>query len=478
MSQPSASPLDLDPLDRLSSDTLVAQLERQFRDRMGSQRWRAGLRLPSVRELAAHLGISRHTVVETYDRLVAAGLIDGRRGAGFFVASPRRNPRRRQAPLAPALDRQLDIGWLMQSMFQHMPSADMPGSGLLPADWLDAELLASQVRAVGRTLGKGLPGYGHPLGFEPLRHQIALRLEGFGVAAEPEQILLCNGVTQAVDLILRQYTRAGDAVLVEQPGWFVLYARLHAFGLRPIGIPRGPDGLQIEALEAAIHEHQPRLLFVNPAVHNPTGTSTRPGVAHDMLRLAERHDLLVIEDDTYGELHPGSPIRLAALDPLRRVIHLGGFSKTLAANLRVGYMAASPERIEELTTLKLLTGLTSPELAERVVHRVLSEGHFRRHLERLRGRVDAARERCLATMQRWGLAGLVEPAAGMFVWADCGCDTEQLARAAAREQVFLAPGRLFLPDQPASQWARFSVAMVDNAKAMRLLPRLIEAAAR
>ena len=465
-------------LDRSVGETLVAQLEQQFRQRMGDQHWRAGMRLPSVRDLAAHLGVSRHTVVETYDRLVAAGLVESRRGSGFFVALPRRTARRRLRLPEPSPERQLDIAWLMQSMFQDMPAPDMPGSGLLPPDWLDAEQLASQVRAVGRSLGKGFSGYGHPLGFEPLRHQVALRLEGFGVAAEPEQILLCNGVTQAVDLILRQYSQPGDAVLVEQPGWFVLYARLHAFGLRPVGIPRSPDGLQTEALEAAIRQHAPRLLFVNPAVHNPTGTSTRPGIAHEILRLADVHDLLVVEDDTYGELHPGHPIRLAALDPLRRVIHVGGFSKTLSASLRVGYLAASPERVQELSTLKLLTGLTSPELAERVVHRVLAEGHFRRHLVRLRGRVDAAREKCLGIMQRWGLAEIIEPAAGMFVWANCGCDTEQLARAAAREQVFLAPGRLFLPDQPSTHWARFSVAMIDNPKAMRLLPRLIEAAAR
>ena len=217
-------------LDRSLSETLVAQLEQQFRQRLSDRHWRAGMRLPSVRDLAAHLGVSRHTVVETYDRLVAAGLVESRRGSGFFVALPRRTARRRPRLPEPSPERQLDIAWLMQSMFQDMPAPDMPGSGLLPPDWLDAEQLASQVRAVGRSLGKGFSGYGHPLGFEPLRHQVALRLEGFGVAAEPEQILLCNGVTQAVDLILRQYSQPGDAVLVEQPGWFVLYARLHAFG--------------------------------------------------------------------------------------------------------------------------------------------------------------------------------------------------------------------------------------------------------
>lgn len=124
---------------------------------------------------------------------------------------------------------------------------------------------------------------------------------------------------------------------------------------------------------------------------------------------------------------------------------IGGFSKTLAGSLRVGYVAAQPERIRALTDAKLLSGLTSPELGERVVHRILADGQYRKHVQRLRERVDTARQRCLKLVENMGLVVHQEPLAGMFIWADAGRDTEVLARQMAAQGVLLAPGCCFLP---------------------------------
>src|SRR5690606_16477087 len=134
------------------------------------------------------------------------------------------------------------------------------------------------------------------------------------------------------------------------------------------------------------------------AVHNPTGHTVSAGVAHEILRIAERHDFIIAEDDTYADFHPGAPLRLATLDRLNRVILLGGFSKTLAASLRVGYIAASGKLLRQLTDVKLLAGLTTPMLGEMVVSRVLAEGKYRRHIQRLRCRVDHARHICLGRL--------------------------------------------------------------------------------
>jgi len=198
--------------------------------------------------------------------------------------------------------------------------------------------------------------------------------------------------------------------------------------------------------------------------------------------VAERHDFMVVEDDTYGELHPGGAIKLAALDRFRRVILVGGFSKMLAASLRVGYLAADEEVVQKITDLKMLAGLTSCELGERVVHRVLMEGQYRRHVERVRGRVDEARQRCLRKLVALGLRLPHEPHAGMFLWADCGRDAEGLAREAADRGMLLAPGSLFSPAQAPSRMLRFSVTMADNAAMWQalaaLLPEVSAAAAK
>nr|WP_255592688.1 PLP-dependent aminotransferase family protein [Bordetella sp. BOR01] len=453
---------------RQADATLVAQLADDVARRIDDQGLRPGTRLPSIRKMAEQAGVSRFTVVEAYDRLVARGLVQSRRGAGFFVRA-RRGPLAAAARSAPAGEglatpARIDVAWLLRSMFREPEASAMPGgAGLLPADWLDPGMVSAAVRAVGRSVRGHLVAYGSPLGYAPLRQQLASRLQADGVPAHPDHNLLTtNGVTHGLDLVARHLIRPGDAVLVEDPAWFVIFGRLAAFGARVIGVPRGPDGPDLEQLDRLAALHKPRLFIINGAVHNPTGHTLSAGSAYDILRLAERHDFLIIEDDTYGELHPGGAMKLASLDRLNRVILAGGFSKMLAASLRVGYLAANAELLQKLADLKMLAGLTTPELGERVVHRVLVEGQYRRHVDRVRTRVNTARQQCLAALTGLGLVVPHEPHAGMFVWADCGRDAEGLARTAADRGLLLAPGSLFSPTQAPSSMMRFSVAMVDT----------------
>jgi len=460
---------------RQADATLVTQLADDLARRIEDQGLRPGSRLPSIRTMAEQTGVSRFTVVEAYDRLVARGLIQSRRGSGFFVRA-RREPLVTENPVnALASPARLDVAWLVRSMFREPDGTSIQsGAGLLPADWLDPDMVSAAIRAVGRSVRSQLVSYGAPLGYAPLRQQLASRLQAEGVPAHPEHNLLTtNGVTHGLDLIGRHFVRPGDAVLVEDPAWFVIFGRLAAFGARLIGVPRGPDGPDLEQLDKLAALHKPRLFITNTTVHNPTGHTLSAGVAYDILRLAERHDFLVVEDDTYGELHPGGAVKLASLDRLNRVILAGGFSKMLAASLRVGYVAASAKVIRELVDLKMLGGLTTPELGERVVHRVLVEGQYRKHVERVRTRVNDARRQCIDALTALGIAVPYEPHAGMFVWADCGRDSEVVARIAADRGLLLAPGSLFSPTQTPSTMLRFSVAMIDNPSIWPVLGQVL-----
>ncbi|MDH1524858.1 PLP-dependent aminotransferase family protein [Achromobacter mucicolens] len=462
---PSSPSMPWQPV-RQADATLVAQLADGLARRIDEQGLRPGTRLPSIRKMAEQSGVSRFTVVEAYDRLVARGLVQSRRGAGFFVKA-RSGPLTAVAAAAPstlAPPARVDVAWLLRSMFRESNAPGMPGgAGLLPADWLDPDMVAGAVRAVGRSVRANLVSYGSPQGFAPLRQQIAAVLQNEGVPAHPElNLLTTNGVTHGLDLIARHLVKPGDTVLVEDPAWFVIFGRLAAFGARLIGVPRGSDGPDLDLLEQLAAQHKPKLFIINGSVHNPTGHTLSAGAAYGILRIAERHDFMVVEDDTYGELHPGGAIKLAALDRLNRVIFVGGYSKMLAASLRVGYVAANAELLQKLADLKMLAGLTSPELGERVVHRVLMEGQYRRHIERVRQRVDDARQRCMKGLLKLGLTIPHEAHAGMFVWADCGRDSEVLAREAADRGMLLAPGTLFSPTQAPSTMLRFSVSIADH----------------
>ena len=463
---------------RGSGVPLVEQLVTHVEGLVRSHGLRAGMRLPSVRQLAQDSGVSRDTVVQAYDRLAALGLVHSRRGAGFFV-SALRNLGAPQQPLEAAMrvaaDQPIDTPYLLRNMFQQGAVPEATGSvGLLPPQWLEPEMLTAAIRSVGRSAGISLSGYGLPQGYGPLRQQIAAYLQAQDVPVHPEHnLVMVAGVTQGLDLIVRLMVRPGDVVLVEDPAWFHIFGRLQAVGAQVVGVPRGPGGPDIAALQALAAQHKPRLFILNTAVHNPTGQTLSAGVAHALLKVAEEHDFQLVEDDTYADFHPGQPVRLATLDRLRRVILIGGFSKTLAGSLRVGYLAAAPERLRALTDAKLLSGLTSPELGERVVHRILAEGQYRKHVLRLRERLDSTRHRCLRLVESLGLRLHQEPLAGMFVWVDTGQDTEVLARKAAGQGLLLAPGVLFSADQQPSTMLRLPVSLADEPATLQVLSALL-----
>jgi len=454
--------------------TLVDQLTEHLRSRIRHHGLRPGARLPSVRTMAGQAGVSRFTVVQAYDRLVAQGLVQSRRGAGFYVCAPllaASTPAATGLSLAGAFD----TTFLLRSMFREDMGPDMPGGvGLLPPHWLDHEMIAGAMRAVGRSVGRSILGYGVPQGLRALRQQIGSALQMQDVPAHPDHHLMTvAGVTQGLDLIVRTLVRPGDTVLVEDPGWFLIFGRLSSAGIRVVGVPRLADGPDVQTLAHMAEVHRPKLFILNTAVHNPTGHTLSAGVAYEVLRIAERHDFLLVEDDTYADFHPGGPVRLAALDRLNRVLLVGGYSKTLAASLRVGYIAAHADLINKLVDIKLLSGLTTPEMGEQVLHRILVDGQYRRHVDRLRNRVDQARDTLLKALLKLDFTVDVEPRAGMFIWADCGSDSEALARRAAQVGLLLAPGVLFSPLQLPSTKLRISVAALENRKGWQMLETLV-----
>jgi DNA-binding transcriptional MocR family regulator len=462
--------------------TLADQLAAWLALRIDEHALKPGTRLPSIRRFAADKRVSRSTVVEAYDRLIAAGYVESRRGSGFYVRARRGRP---AAPLAQAQAAaraaaggpSIDVVWL-RSMLRQAPASDHPGAGLLPPAWLDSELVAAAVRAIGRGAGDALLSYGVPEGYLPLREQLVQRLALADIGATADQIVTTNGVTHGIDLVARHFIAPGDTVLVEDPAWYLMFARFAAFGAKVVGVPRALDGPDVNVLANLLTRHQPKLFVVGSVLHNPTGTSLSAANAHRLLKLADEYGFTIVEDDVYGDLHPGrtssSCMRLASLDQLKRVVYIGGFSKTLAANLRVGFVAAHPDIAQPIAELKMLTGLTTPELTERVVARILAEGQYRRHLERLRGKLDAARDRTARALEKMGVKLFAQPDAGIFLWGDFGRDTNAIAAAGAEQGILCAPGSLFSPTQLPSTWMRISAAASLNPAAMRFLAQSMQ----
>ncbi|WP_158897880.1 PLP-dependent aminotransferase family protein [Burkholderia sp. L27(2015)] len=467
--------LALFELDRERPQSLVDQLVGAVTGALAAHLLRAGMRMPSVRQLAQEQGVSTFTVVEAYDRLVAQGVLVARRGAGFFVAG--KGPS--EASMPQREPGALDIGntWLLSEVFADNSDSVKAGCGWLPATWVDEAGVHGALRQLAKDVLPEFVNYGQPRGYLPLRQWIARRLEDMAIDVRPEQVILTHGATQALDVIARTLLRPGDTVLVEEPGYCNLLEILARTGARVIGVRRTPQGLDLAQLDILASQYSPRALFLNTALQNPMGTSLTPACVHRVLQLAERHDFHIVEDDIYRDLAPQGTALFAALDGLNRVIYVNSFSKTISPSTRVGYIACTAALCGDLTRTKMVAGLTTSEINERLVHTILTEGRHRKHVERLGDRLARARGQVSTRLADSGMTLLAEPAGGMFVCASLpegAPHAREVAQQALAAGVILAPGEFFMASGVPTHWLRFNVAFSDDPRLYRFLDALAD----
>ncbi|MDC8772439.1 aminotransferase-like domain-containing protein [Roseateles albus] len=465
------------PLIRKASQPLAQQLAERFAERIQQRLLLPGARLPSVRECARHHGVSPYTVVAAYDQLLASGLLEARKQRGFFVRERQAGAASRQ-PTQPAPQSvPVDATALIRGMFL-ADAKRAPGLGTLPAEWLDLPMLQAAMRQVLKAGGGSEQlalHYGEPAGDARLRRALGLRLADLGIACPAEQIVTTVGATHALDLITRTLLQPGDAVLVDDPGWAIEFARLTQAGMRLLPVPRGANGPDLAVMARLIEQHRPRMYVTVSVLHNPTGNSLSLANAHQILRMAEQADFQIVEDDTYAFLAPNHAPRLSALDGLRRSIYVSGFSKILTPAWRVGYLAANPAWVEKLTNLKLLSSLTTSPLLERAVAHCLEQGQLRRHADRVLTLLDAARQRSMKLAEAAGCRFMAPPQ-GLFGWVDVGMDTERLAQLMLDEGWLTAPGMLFSASRQSSTLMRINFATAQDALFWRRLQTLRAAA--
>jgi DNA-binding transcriptional MocR family regulator len=457
---------------QITPQSRIDQVMALVRARIASRSFVAGSRLPSVRSLAKSAAVSVSTVVEAYSRLVAAGAIVSRPGSGFYVAA---QPQPMQlSAVEPKLDRAIDPLWVSRQSLEADDAVPKPGCGWLPAAWMAEPSLRKALRAVSRAGIDTLTNYGAPLGLPPLRQLISRRLGERGVEAAPDQIILTESGTQAIDLICRFLLEPGDTVLVDDPCYFNFQALLRAHRVRVVSVPYTPTGPDIEVFATTLAAERPRLYITNSAVHNPTGATLSPTTAHRVLKLADQHGLVIIEDDIFADFEHNPAPRLAGFDGLDRVIQIGSFSKTLSASLRCGFIALKQEWLEPLIELKIATMFGGARLNEALVLSVLGDGRFYRHAEAVRTRLERARRSVGEQLREIGITPWLEPRAGMFLWCSLpqGRDSAALARAALADGVVLAPGNAFSAAQTAGNFMRFNVAQMD-AGSFAVLRRLL-----
>jgi DNA-binding transcriptional MocR family regulator len=432
-----------------------------------------GAKLPSIRRLAEQQGFSKSTIVEAYDRLVAEGEVAVKPGSGFYAAA-RVRPLTLAAPEV-QFDRAIDPLWIMRHSLVVGDPSLRPGCGWLPDDWLPGDVMRRILRTIARGENANVTAYGTPQGFYPLRDQLARRLGERDITAGPDSILLTESATRAIDLIARFFLQPGDTVLVDDPCYFNFPSMMQTQRVEVVGIPYTLHGPDLDAFAAACVKHRPKLYVTTAVLHNPTGVNISASTSHRLLRLAEVHDLILVEDTVYADLDGSAPRGLAALDGLDRVVLLGSFSKTLSGALRSGFIAARSDMIEGLTDLALATSFGVSDLPAQITHRLLVDGSYRHHLEGLRPRLARNMSMTIDRLQGLGCTPWVRPDAGMFVWVQlpAGFDSSEIARRALEHDLVLAPGNVFSVSQSAGRYMRFNVSQCGDKRVFDVLENLL-----
>lgn len=415
-------------MSQSKTDRIFAAL----RQRIDSGDLPEGSKLMSLRQASERYGASKNIIVTVYDRLVAHGLVQSRHGSGFYVA--------RVAPsiAAPTNLREASDTVSLLHVQLDRPYRVLAGDGRPPESWLMGSVPAF-------TLPQGEGGYGSPHGLLALRECIAAAQIAAGIAATPAQVVTTFGANNGLDLVIRRFTRPGDTVLVDDPGYYPLFSKLKLAEVNFVGIPRTPNGPDPDALEAAADRHRARLFFTQSLAQNPTGRSIDLPTAHAILKVADRRDLLVIDDDPFIDLPGVRGTRLAALDQFRRVIQIGSYSKIFSPSLRSGFIISEPEIAASLAELKMILAVNSSNLTERIIADAIVSRRYDKVRNTLQKRLDRDRADGIDTLRRMGFHLPAAPDNGLYSIVNLpdGLDDIAVSHDAASQGILLAPGSLF-----------------------------------
>lgn len=476
-------------LDRQSTVPLYEQIEKHLRQGILSGSLSQDTRLPASRQLAQDLGVNRITVENAYAALETDGLIFSRVGSGTYVLPPAKLPplpKQSAPPTWPLWQQNLpdrglvpqEIADELRKMASHPDPISFAGgtgdSQLFPADDFRKVL-----QTVMRRDGIAALDYGERNGYAPLRDTIAHILASQGLQTRPENVLVTAGSQQALALVSQLLLQPGDTILVESPTYASALDLFRALNFKIISIPVDGQGMQVDLLEKQLQQHHPKLIYTIPNFHNPTGTCLSSSRRHQLIILADRYNIPILEDDFVGDLRYEGRAQpaLKALDPGGRVIYVSTFSKMLMPGLRVGFIVADGPVYGDLVKFKRVNDLATSSLIQRALEDYVTVGRYQAHLRRSCGIFRKRRNAMLEAITRHLPAGvrLDPPQGGLFIWMKLpeNLSADKLLPLAIEEGVNFMPGSGFYPDHTEGlSWLRLNFVVQNEDKIEEGIKRL------
>lgn len=451
---------------------------------------RPGRRLPATRDLAGQHELARGTVVAAYEQLKSEGYVEGRIGSGtcvchtlpeaFLQVSPAGEPKRYETGKAPVALAQYGKGVKLFSGYESRPThafrPNLPAVDLFPVElWTRVS-----TRVLRRATTRMLMGC-DPMGYSPLRETIADYLNASrGVRCTAGQIAVVSGIQEALDLTARILIDRGDQVCMENPGYTGAAIVFESNGARVRHVPVDDEGIVVRRLPL----DRTRLVYVTPGHQFPLGVTMSLARRLELLEWSSKTGALIFEDDYDCEYrYAGRPSpALQGLDQQGTVLYAGTFSKTLFPSLRLGYMVVPDFLIDRIEAMKSTTNRHAPVLEQAVLHAFMAEGHFNRHVRRMRA-IYAERLEILLTEARAELDGLltitgIEAGLQTAGWLPPGADAERAAGAAAKLGVEVIPLSCYARGKLSRDGLQLGFAAVDAPEIRRGMERLAKALKR
>lgn len=452
------------PLDQQSAVPLYQQIERYLRQSILSGDLLPETRLPSTRRLAESLGVSRITVANAYAELESNGLIYSREGSGTYIMAT--------VGTSTPLKNDTDVSWPLwqqemrisvpDSLSRYPAPPSTPASHPHPISFtgvgdprqFPVKDFYKAIQTVIQRDGLAALDYGpFDEGYRPLRETISHILASQGIRANPDNTLITSGSQQALALVCQLLLKPGDALLVENPTYNFALALFKTLNLKVVGVPVDAEGMQVESVEPLLQQHHPKLLYTIPNFQNPTGMCLSGTRRRELVILANRYNVPILEDDFAGDLRYEGRAQPAikALDPNGSVVYTGTFSKMLMPGLRVGFLVADGPIFDRLVAYKRVTDLTTSTLIQRGLDEYVTVGRYQAHVRRSCRVYRQRRDAMLASIQRYlpPDVHVTPPLGGLFIWMRLpqNVSSLELLPIAAAQGVEFAPGGLFFLDR-------------------------------
>lgn len=460
------------------------QIIDYIKEQITNGTWPVGSRLPSQRALASQFGVNRSTIVTALDELAADGLIEGRTGMGTIVVNNTWTLMRSEPPLN--WNEQVGRGThqasmpTVQAINQAESNEDLIqlSKGELSRDLFPLEEMRAVITKVGQNLEPF--GYEEPKGNPHLREEIARYLSRKGINISSSSILVVSGALQALHLISIGLLDRGSTVFLENPSYVNSLSTFQSAGMKLQGIPIDQEGINPAKIEG-IHQNKNSVLYCHPTFHNPTGALMGEKRRQELLNLAERAQIPIIEDDVYGDLWidnpPPRPIK--SLDKHGNVLYLGSLSKSLNPGLRIGWIVGPEAVIDRLADLKMQTDYGTSSISQRAAAEWLSSGLYEEHISAVRKELKVRRNAALQALNQHlsRYAEWQQPAGGFFVWVKMKQEISlaDLYRKALARGVLINPGRIYSNQKSPHFRLSFANAQVEDiVKGIAVLESLIQ----